>query len=141
MFESSVLETLAADTELISYVSTYQGAPSIFCESVPEGVDFNYIVFTIEEDDNTGYHVMDSFDLKIDVFGYDKSGLTVRRAIRRIIEILDRQHLTHEYFDRIRIFKDSPMIYINNEDPKAKQYQLRFKARAGRSGWINNLTS
>jgi hypothetical protein len=65
-------------------------------------------------------------------------------AIKRIIELLDREHLQHADFKTIRLFKSwsSPAPRQGEDrDPRAQHYIVRFTARAGRKGWIDNYVS
>ena len=139
MFESSLLAVLAADSTLTDYLSTYGSRPAIFSNSAPAQVDFDYMVFTISDTGN-GDSVVNEFRVSIDFFGYGKSGANIRSAIRRTIELLDRTHLTHDYYDSIRLFKGG-IEFIETEDPKAQHYNLEFTARAGRSGWMDEISS
>jgi hypothetical protein len=138
MFASSVLTVLEADMELVSYLSTHRTRPAIFVDSAPEGADFNYLVFTIADTGNEEDSCLDAFVITFDFFGYEKSGTTARRAMKRIIQLLDRTHLTHADYDNIRLFKGG-VDFVESGDPKAQHYVIRFSARAGRSEWMNNL--
>lgn len=141
MWDSALYTKLTSDSELIQYVSLYNGQPSIFSDSAPENVDFPYIVFVITNG-NGPDSALDVFDVVINHFNFEQSAKRSRLAIRRIIELLDRSHITHDYYKTIRMFKTgSGSAGRENEDrdPRAKHYIARFTARAGRKGWIDNL--
>ncbi len=142
MWESALYTKLIGDGYLSRYVSTYKNSPSIFSSSAPENVDFPYIVFTISETSGPDSAV-DVFNVTIDCFDFDLSAKNSRLAARRIIELLDREHLDHEYYQTIRIYKSwSAQAPRQDEDtdPRAQHYTIRFTARAGRKGWIDYLS-
>ena len=142
MFESSILNVLKNDNEFLSYVSTYKEEPSIFSNSAPENVDFPYVVFSINNTSDED-SVVDAFNVLFNYFDFSYSGKKARLATKRIVELLDRQHLNDDYYDTIRFFHNSINFVERGkeEDPRAQHYNLRFTARAGRSGWmINTLT-
>ena len=139
MFEASVLSVITVDATLISYLSTHKEAPSMFFNSAPEGVDFNYLVFDILDEGNEDDPAIDLFVLTFSLFGYSKSGADIQDAAKRIVELLDHTHLSSSYYDTIRIYKRE-IRFIPKDDPKAQHYRVSFDARAGRSGWMNTLT-
>lgn len=137
MFESALFQVLVNDADLVSKVSLFKGAPSIFEGTAPENVDFPYVTFSIHGGGGPDSAV-DTFTITVTYFGWANSGKAARLAVRRIIELLDRQHLSHEYFDTIRVFRGG-FDEVENEDPRAQQYYARFTARAGRSGWMRTI--
>lgn len=142
MWESALYEKLINDSYLTSrFVSTYNSDPSIFSSSAPENVDFPYIVFSISETAG-GDSVVDEFDVTIHCYDFDRSAHNSRLAARRIVELLDREHLSHEYYKTIRIFKELVMQAARQSedtDPRAQHYVIKFSARAGRKGWIDHM--
>lgn len=143
MWDSALYTKLINDSELIQYVSLHNGQPSIFSDSAPENVDFPYIVFVITNSGGPD-SALDVFDVVINHFDFQQSSKRSRMAILRIIELLDRAHLTHDYFTPIRMFKRwSGSAGRENEDrdPRARHYIVRFAARAGRKGWIEEITA
>lgn len=141
MWDSALYDKLIGDSELAQFVSTFSGKPSVFSDSAPENVDFPYIVFTINGSTNPD-SVVDTFSVEIAHFDFYQSAKRSRLAIRRAIELLDREHLTHSYYQTIRIYRTwSGSAARENEDrdPRARHYIARFTARAGRKGWIENL--
>ena len=138
MFETSLTTLLKSDSTLIADLSTYEDSPSIFPNKAPRKVEFNYVVFSIHGT-GTEDSVIESFNIMVNFFGYDLSGVVARRATRRIIELLDRTHLDHSYYDNIRIFAAGGIDYVETNDLRAQHYNIRFTARAGRSGWMSNL--
>ena len=140
MWESALYNKLVADEILIKMVSSHCGYPSIFSNSAPENVAFPYIVFTIAETSGPDSAV-DVFSVTIDHFDFVKSAYLSRLAAKRLIELLDREHLDHHYYKTIRIFKSwaAQASRVNEDrDPRAQHYIVRFTARAGRKGWINH---
>lgn len=135
MFESALLNVLKNDSELVSYVSTYKGKVSMFSNRGPENVDFPYITCSIHEAGGSDATVT-TFNIFINYFDYSNSGKQARQASKRIQELLDRQHISDEYYDTIRCFMEGTDFVEGNEDPRAQQYNTKFSARAGRSGWM-----
>lgn len=143
MFDAILITTLRNDAELASYVSTHtlkngSTIPAMFGNSAPEGVNFPYITTRISDVGNDDDSVVDAFAVTINIFGYGKSGINERNASKRIIALLDREHLSDDYYDNIRFLK-SGNDYVETKDPKAQHYNVRFSARAGRSGWMSTL--
>ena len=143
MWESALYSKLINDPELIQYVSLYNNIPSIFSNSAPENVAFPYIVFVIS---NTGGpdSAVDTFDVVINHFDFKESAKRSGMAVKRIIELLDREHITHADFTPIRLYKTwaaSAGRENEDRDPRAQHYIVRFSGRAGRKGWIENLTT
>lgn len=141
MFESSLVEKLRDDAELVSYVSTYELSsktiPSIFAGKAPKKVDFNYITCRISRTDS-GYAALATFNIFIDFFGYELSSSTAKKAAIRLEDLLDSSHLTHPEFNLIRL-KLEAGDFMEISDVKAQHYNLRFTARAARSGWMGRL--
>lgn len=137
MFGLSLKNVLKVDALLIADLSTFESAPAIFENRAPAKVEFNYLVFTIN---NTGgnYAAVDNFDVTIDFFGYELSGVTARRAVKRIVDLLDRSHLSHDDYSLIRLFKED-VYFVETPDIKSQHYNVRFSARAVRSGWMGNF--
>ena len=142
MFEAAVLDVATADSELTSFLSTYASeegtAPSIFFNSAPPKTEFDYLVFTITDTGNEADSVIDLFVVTFDYFGYSKSSSNAVDAMKRIVELFDRTHLSDSYYDTIRFFKTG-IDYVESGDPLAQHYNTRFKTRAGRSGWMSTL--
>lgn len=141
MWESALYTKLINDSDLIQYVSKLNSVPSIFSNSAPENIEFPYIVFVIENTSGPDSAV-DVFSVTINHFDWNQSAKRSRLAIQRIIELLDRSHITHDYYQTIRIFKSgSGSAGRENEDrdPRAQHQIVRFTARAGRKGWIDKL--
>ena len=137
MFEDALLAKLNTDATLIALLSTYNTKPSIFSGSAPENVAFNYVVFYITCDGDD--YAVDSFNVAINVFGYSESSKTVRDAVNRIIILLDGARLTNTPLDNVRL-RRLGYTYVENQDTRAQQYNIRFSARAGRKGWMATLT-
>lgn len=141
MFDSTLHQILSTDVDLTNRISTYNGSPSVFGNSAPENVDFNYIVYRIS---NTGGDVVETFNVIINIFGYSYSGVIVRETVNRMVSLLDRNHtnilnnIEHENYYKIRFFKTG-IDPVEHKDPKAQHYNLRFLVRATRKGWINKI--
>lgn len=142
MFEAALLAQINTDSELISYLATYTDetgeAPAIFFNSAPEKADFNYLVFTITDIGNEADSMIDLFVITFDFFGYSKSSSEAVDSMKRLVELLDRAQFSDDYYDNIRMFKTG-FDYVESDDPKAQHYNTRFKARAGRSGYMSTL--
>lgn len=143
MFASSLYNVLVNDTILTNYVSTFDktqtgSVPSIFKNSAPENIEFPYIVFRIYGTGGEDSSV-DTFNVMIDIFDYGESGKDAILIERRIVELLDRMHLDHSYYDTIRFFRRGADFVEANKNPRAIQYNIRFRARAGRSGWMQQF--
>ena len=139
MFESSLLTKLTADTELISYLSTFtisgSTTPAIFANHAPEKAEFPYLVFKISQSSSNCLAVKE-FNIFIDYYDKDDSESNSRKAVHRIEFLLDRAVLEHERYSYIRLFffdGDS----VEEDDPRAIHYNLQFSARAGRKKWID----
>ena len=149
MFQASLLDLLTNDSTLTSFLSTYtpkgnvvggevESIPSIFFNSAPEKIDFTYLTFKISDVGNDEGMCIDVFALTLDVFDYGKSSLNVTRIMQRLIDLLDHQHITNDtYLDTIRLFKEGS-DFVESGDPLAQHFNMRFSARAGRSGWMKN---
>lgn len=135
MFESALYQVFVTDQELISYLNTHKGIPAVFDRKGPKNIDFNYLIFRIHGSGDPTEPTVDTFTISVDFFGYERSGKTARAAMKRVVELLDLKHLKDEYYDTIRIWRDG-VDEIENTDPRAQQYNARFKARAARSGWM-----
>lgn len=138
MFETSLINLLRGDSTLTDDLSTYDGSPSVFPNKAPKKVDFNYIVFSVHGA-GTEDSVIENFNIFVNFFAYDLSGVVARNATRRVVELLDRTHLDHNYYDNIRIFSTGGIDYMETNDLRSQHYNARFIARAGRSGWMRNL--
>ena len=143
MFEDTLLDALTNHTELTAYLSTYtdgtETSPAIFSNSAPAKAEFIYLVFRINDIGNIEDSAIDIFDVMIDLFGYSKSGVNERLAVKKIDAVLDKQSLTNDdYFDNIR-FKKTGIFFVDTDDIKSQHYHIKFEARAGRSGWMSNL--
>ena len=128
MFESSIITLLAADSALIADLSTYEGSPSIFTLNAPRAPDFNYIVIDVRSSGSED-SVIETFEVMTHVFGYAASSLTVSRIVRRLILLLHKKHLTHEYYELIRFYLDSCWP-VRVDDVKAQHYVVNFSTRA-----------
>jgi len=142
MWDSALYTKLINDNELIQYVSRTGDYPSIFSDSAPENVAFPYIIFTIAGT-NGPDSAVDVFSVTIDHYDFQQSAKRSRLAIKRIVELLDREHLEHADFKAIRLYKSWTAAAPKSDeiDPRARHYIAKFSARAGRKGWIENYVS
>lgn len=138
MFEASLLNILAADGALAGYLSTYDGAPAIFSESVPEKAELPYLTFSISRfsTDNTA---VEAFNIFVDYFDSKKSRANSRKAVQRVEFILDETIITGDArYGYIRLFYENGSP-VPGMDPRDAHYNLQFLARAGRKAWANQL--
>lgn len=143
MFDSSLLAILQGDSTLTNLLSTYTTTTgekaAIFSNSASEVAEFPYLVFDISSTSSED-SVVETFNVMINIFDYNTSGIDGKLAARRVIELLDLQQLTHAYYDTIRFRIAGQDSFESTDDPKAKHQNIRFTVRAGRSGWaINTL--
>jgi hypothetical protein len=137
MFESILISTLQADTELAGYVSTFEALPAIFSEFAPDAAELPYIVCMIKMTgvDDT---IIQKFSVVIDYYNYGVSWADPRKAVQRIEHLLDGAELDHERYSNIRLFADSGAP-INEADPRAVPYSISFSARAGRKAFVESI--
>lgn len=140
MFESALITALKADATLTALLSSFGGSPAIFVEIAPETAELPYVVFKITRT-STESAAVQSFNITIDVFGYDTTAKNARLASEEIETLLDRGYLEHERYGCIRLFFYSSGPVEDYEDPRSIHINLLFDARAGRKKWSANQTT
>jgi hypothetical protein len=139
MFESSLITFLRADPVLAALVSTFESAAAIFTEEAPEEAHLPYSVVRIEQF-GTESPAVHRFSVFIDYFDDNKSRVNSRKAAARIELLLDRKHLDHERYGKIRLFYFDGQP-IQTGDPRIIHYSLQFEARAGRKAFAEYQTT
>lgn len=140
MFESALYNALMADATLATFISTFEGKPSIFSEMAPETATLPYVVFRIARY-GTEAAAVQRFNVYVDIFGYDTSQKNVRKASEEIEFLLDRAKMNHERYGAIRLFLQSGESISDEDDPRSVHYNMLFEARAGRKKWSANITT
>lgn len=138
MFEASLIEILAADTDLTNLLSTFSGDPAIFSSIAPQKATRPYIVFDIDESISTNLPVK-TFDIVLDVYDRQQSGVNLRKIAERIEFILDTREIKDDpRFNTIRFYWEDSRE-VENTDIKIRHRVCRVTARAGRQKWTEQL--
>jgi len=134
MFEGSLIALLAADTDLVNLLATFESAPAIFSSVAPQKATRPYIVFDIDKFAVENL-AASGFDLPIDIWIRKESGKEMREIAERIEFVCDRVEIkTDSRFDTIRLFYEDGGE-VENLDIKIRHYVVRLSARAGRKKW------
>ncbi len=133
MIESTILQVLQSDTELVSYVTTFADLPAIFSESAPEGAKKPYITFRIAEL-SPAHTAIARFTLYTDYWDYGTSKATARKAAERMKFLLDQKYFEHERYSRIRVSFFSGGT-VDEDDPLVIHYNQQYSIRACRKQW------
>lgn len=137
MFETSIINKLAAETDLVSYLNTYNSSPSIFSNEAPEDADFPYIVIRIDGGDP--YGPVQDYNMYVDIMDYYDSRAGAREAAFWVKVALDEIVLTHDRFIDLRIYPFAGPTHIEEEsDPRSIQINSQFTIRVTRSKWMIN---
>ncbi len=136
MFEKALITLLAADTNLVNLLATFESAPAIFSSAAPQKATRPYIVFDIDKlaVENLA---ASGFDIVMDVYHRQESGKELREIAERIEFVCDRALIRVDIggrFQAIRIFYEDGRE-IENQDVKIRHYVIRLSARAGRKKW------
>ena len=103
MLASAIFQRLLNDTELAGMLAIIDGMPAVFQTWAEPDTPFPYVVFRLSDiaSDHWGRRV---FTLYIDVWDYNEGGHpgTAKAISKRIVELFDRQGLTHPDFEVIR---------------------------------------
>ena len=133
MIESTILQVLQSDSELVSYVTTFAGLPAIFSESAPEGAKKPYVTFRIAEL-SPAHTAIARFSLYTDYWDYGTSKATARKAAERMKFLLDQKYFEHERYSMIRVsFFSGGMV--DEDDPLVIHYNQQYSVRACRKKW------
>jgi hypothetical protein len=137
MIESAIYNRLTTDGALAGYLSTYQGAPAIFSEDAPDGVEMPFVVYSINRM-AADHPAVEMFNVYVNYFDTQKSRANSRKAGQRIEFLLDQVTLTSDRYDNIRVFFSSGGP-VPDPDPRVIHYNMQFEARAGRKAWAQQL--
>lgn len=138
MIETSVINAMKNDSDLIEYLETYAQEPAIFSDHAPEDANKPFIVINIEEAPDT-FAGVNTLSLFINYFDFNKSRANSRSAAFLIQNIFDQNRIyTDERFDTLRFtyFGGSP---VENDDPRIIQHNLQFTVRCGRKKWMEQI--
>lgn len=136
MFEKSLINLLAADSDLQTLLNTFSGAPAIFSSAAPQKAERPYIVFDIDKNAVENLAAA-SFDVFLDIYIRQESGKEMREIAERIEFVCDRTLIFTDAggrFGQIRLFYEDGRE-VENKDVKIRHYVVRLSARAGRKKW------
>lgn len=140
MIEDIIISRLRAHEELQTYITTYQGVPSIFASVVPERAKFPNITVRIQRTGNDT--VIEKFRISIDYWNYDKVNTSgaEERAVARIVEDLFDGYIykdtgNPDYRD-VRFWLSSP-VGLMGDEPNKRHYTITLEARASRKRSID----
>lgn len=137
MFESSFIDLLTSDSELVSMLSTYRSEPSIFSEIAPESAEPPYIVFEIETTAND--LVVSDFRVIIDIYDNSYSGALSRNIEERIAAKCDHEVITDDTrFSAIRLFYEDGRA-IENTDISIRHRVVILSAKGGRKKFAEEI--
>lgn len=136
MFEKTLINLLAADSDLQSLLSTFESAPAIFSSAAPQKAERPYIVFDIDKLAPENLAAA-AFDVVLDIYIRQESGKELREIAERIEFVCDRVFIDVDAggrFQGIRLFYEDGRE-VENTDVKVRHYIVRLSARAGRKKW------
>ena len=142
MFEKALITLLAADTDLVNLLSTFESQPAIFSSAAPQKAERPYIVFDIDKYAPENLAAA-AFDIVLDIYHRQESGVELREIAERITFVCDRAFIDVDIggrFQGIRIFYEDGRE-IENQDVKIRHYVVRLSARAGRKKWAEETIS
>lgn len=137
MFEAALITALRNISGLTTYLTTYNGQPSIFSNLAPETAQKPYLIFDITSAGPVEKAV-EQMNVYINLHDQGTSLASMRAAIRAIEYGLDRTVLSNSDYDNIRIFYFNKGL-IPQADPRDLHYNIQFSARAGRKGWMATI--
>lgn len=136
MFQKTLIALLAADTDLTDILSTFESEPAIFSSAAPQRAELPYTVFDIDQLAVENLAAA-GFDVTIDIYHRQESGVELRDIAERIEFVCDRALIRTDSggrFHGIRLFYEDGRE-VENSDVKIRHYVLRLSARAGRKKW------
>ena len=142
MFEKTLINLLAADSDLQTLLSSFSGNPAIFSSAAPQKAERPYIVFDIDKLAPENLAAA-AFDIVLDVYHRQESGKELREIAERIEFVCDRAFIDVDAggrFQGIRLFYEDGRE-IENQDVKIRHYVVRLSARAGRKKWAEETIS
>ncbi len=140
MFEKTLINLLAADSDLQSLLSTFSGNPAIFSNAAPQKAERPYIVFDIDKIAVENL-AASGFDVVLDIYHRQESGKELREIAERIEFVCDRALIRTDdggRFQAIRLYYEDGREIENDSDIKIRHYVVRLSARAGRKKWAEN---
>jgi hypothetical protein len=142
MFEKTLINLLAADSDLQSLLSTFESIPAIFSSAAPQKAERPYIVFDIDKGAPENLAAA-SFDVVLDIYDRQESGKELREIAERIEFVCDRALIRTDAggrFQAIRLFYED-YREVENTDVKIRHGVVRLSARAGRKKWAEETIS
>jgi len=142
MFEKTLINLLAADSDLQSLLSTFSGNPAIFSSAAPQKAERPYIVFDIDKIAVENL-AASGFDIVLDIYHRQESGVEIREIAERIEFVCDRALIRVDAggrFQAIRIYYED-YREVENSDVKIRHGVVRLSARAGRKKWAEETIS
>jgi len=124
MIAPVIADILAADAEISAYCT------GVYTDSAPIGAACPYIVAaaddSMEEDD-----VIAVFGIEIDIYDYDEDKRPMRRASKRVKDLLNFAVFEAEGsgYARIRVWFKSRQVFLESDSTLGRVH-LRFDARA-----------
>ena len=141
MFEKSLINLLAADSDLQTLLATFESAPAIFSSAAPQRATRPYIVFDIDKLAPENLAAA-AFDIVLDIYIRQESGKELREIAERIEFVCDHELIETDAggrFQAIRLFYEDGRE-VENLDVKIRHYVVRLSARAGRMKWAAETT-
>ena len=138
MFEASLITLLAADGDLQTLLTDFEGAPAIFSSFAPQRAVLPYIVFDINKlaVENLA---ASGFIVVLDIYARVESGKDMREIATRITYVCDRVIMDNDTrFGQIRLFFEDGRE-VENTDIKIRHYVVTLSARAGRKEWAAQI--
>ena len=139
MLASTIFEKLLNDPELAGMLATIDGMPAIFQTWAEPDSSFPYVVFRMD-DSASGHWGRRMFTLYVDVWDYNDGGHpgTAKAISRRIVELFDRQQLTHPDFEAIRCNLDTRGM-VPEDTSGIVHIAHQFSIIAWRQEFVENL--
>jgi hypothetical protein len=142
MFEASLIDLLAADTDLQGLLTTFSSEPAIFTGAAPQKAERPYIIFDIDKNSVENL-AASGFNIVLDIYIREESGKEMREIAERIEFVCDRAVIMNDVggrFQAIRLFYEDGRE-VENSDVKIRHYVVRLSARAGRKKWAEETIS
>jgi hypothetical protein len=135
--EGSILNLFTTDSALIGILGMYQTVyPKIFLDSAPEDCTLNYVVFSVNfQDDDGGSQDM---TLSVDFQGFNQSRAIAGQAMERVEFLLDYNTIESDDYGGIHFRRISGPDYSPGDDTRNMRYQSIFWAQGMRKKWLIN---
>lgn len=135
MIVTTIIDALKADTELVAMLATWQETPAIFPDEAPENCEGPFIIVRVAET-GTETPEMQNLSINIDFCDYGPSWTEARQAAKRIAFLLDREELSCEEYESVRLYKEN-LSPVQHDDPRDIHYNCQFFGRATRDEWVS----